>query len=91
MVRRLASTLLLGCFLATLAVAAGHNHFLENARGCHSDACVLCTGALAAGPGAPVLAPAALPNWEREVVAPLSPALPYLLRLDHSGGAPPVA
>jgi hypothetical protein len=82
MVRRLASVLLLGCFLATLAVAAGHNHF-EGARSCQSDACVLCTGALAAGPGAPVLAPAPLPQWER--------VLPYLLQLDHSGGAPPLA
>ena len=91
MVRRLASILLLGCFLATLAVAAGHNHFLESATGCQSSACVLCTGALAAGPGAPVLAPAPLPGWEREVVAPLSPVLPYQLQLDHSGGAPPAA
>ncbi len=90
MVRRLASGLLIGCFLATLAVAAGHNHF-EGSRSCQSDACVLCSGALAAGPGAPVLAPAPLPKWRREVVAPLAPALPYLLQLDHSGGAPPVA
>jgi hypothetical protein len=89
MVRRLASVLLLGCFVATLAVAAGHNHFLENSGGCQSGACVLCTGALAAGPGAPVLAPAQLPKWEREVAAPLSPVLSYLLQLDHSGGAPP--
>jgi hypothetical protein len=91
MVRRLASVLLIGCFVATLAIAAGHNHFLEGSSGCQASACVLCTGALAAGPGAPILAPAPLPEWEREVVGPVSPVLSYLLQLDHSGGAPPLA
>ncbi len=89
--RRLASAFLFGCFLATLLVAARHDHLRDRTGSCADSACVLCSGAIAAGPGAPVLLEAPLAHREREVVPPAAPAIPYLLKLDHSGGAPPLA
>ncbi|MHB8420461.1 MAG: hypothetical protein ACYDCL_20500 [Myxococcales bacterium] len=89
MARRLASGLLIGCFFATLLLAAGHDHYLDRSGGCAEAACILCSGAIAGAPAAPVVACAPLARREREVVPPAAPAIPYLLKLDHSGGAPP--
>ena len=89
--RKLASVLLLCGFLTTLAVAAEHDHLLERSGGCASAACILCTGAMAAGPGAPIVAAAPLPRRNHDVAAPAAPLRRYVLRLDHSGGAPPLA
>lgn len=88
--RRLAGLVLCGCFVATLALSIGHNHYLDGAD-CQSTACIHCTGALAAGPGAPVLVAAPPLRRVLDGVPEALPALPYLLPLAHSGGAPPRA
>ncbi len=89
-IRRVQSALLLGVFLAVLTASARHDHF-EQPDGCQAAACVLCSGAVATAPGAAVLAEA--PDLPRETArsTPEDPPLPYLRKLDHSGGAPPRA
>jgi hypothetical protein len=90
MVRKLASGLLLACFFATLVLAARHNHFLDRADDGTEAACILCSGAIATSPPLPVLEQAPQPAFRRIAAAPAVPAIPYLLKLDHSGGAPPL-
>ncbi|MHB1845126.1 MAG: hypothetical protein ACYCWW_09865 [Deltaproteobacteria bacterium] len=90
MVRRIQSALLLGAFLAVVTASARHDHF-EQPSGCEAAACLLCTGAVASSAGAPALAEAPELPREREVASPVAPSLRPLLRLDHSGGAPPRA
>ncbi len=89
MKRRLAAFVVLLGVLATLALAFGHAHAHGEAR--QSDGCVYCTGALASGPALPDLTrPATSCDarvWDR---AP-TPAPRFLLQLDHSGCAPPLA
>jgi hypothetical protein len=87
--RRTAAALFLGLFLGLLASSAGHDHLRHDAATAAS--CVFCGAALAVGPAVPaVLRP---PPAGREPAAqrPSAPVLPFLLRLDHSGGAPPMA
>jgi hypothetical protein len=85
--RNLAGLVLLACFIATLAISARHNHL--EATGCQRSACMFCAGALAAEPHPQPILAAAPVEWEPTKEAPTKPALPYLLRLEHSGGAPP--
>ncbi len=91
MARRLASGLLLLCFFVTLLLAAGHNHIRERTSGCSDAACVLCSGAIATAPAVPLLERAPLAQRRHLLAAPRAPVLPSLLKLDHSGGAPPLA
>ena len=53
--------------------------------------CPGCGAALALQPAAPILLRPLPACREREARPPQTPALPYRLDLDHSGGAPPTA
>ncbi len=86
--RRLAATLLLLAMLATLVVAARHNHF-ESLHGCDASACLFCSGAAAESPAAPALEPVQPPVGLITAAEPAGPVVRYLLPLDHSGCAPP--
>ncbi len=74
--------------LATLVVAARHNHF-ESLRGCDAPACLFCSGAAASSPSPPVLEPMHLVVGPVVTVELANPSPRYLLPLDHSGCAPP--
>ncbi len=91
MARRLASGLLIGCFFVTLLLAAGHNHLQEGPSGCADAACILCSGAIATSPAPPRVERTPLSRRLHQVAAPQAPDLLFLLKLDHSGGAPPEA
>jgi hypothetical protein len=84
-----AGLLFLGLFAMLLVSSAGHDHYRHDADTAAS--CVFCSAALAVQPAAPILLRPLPARCQREVSPPLAPELPYLLKLDHSGGAPPAA
>ncbi|HUB07734.1 MAG TPA: hypothetical protein VMB50_12060 [Myxococcales bacterium] len=89
-VRRAAATLFLGLFVALLVASAGHDHFRHDDLP-STTACLFCNPALAVHAATPPLPLPPPPRRERGTKPFRAPALPYLLKLDHSGGAPPAA
>jgi hypothetical protein len=85
--RRLGATLLLAGFLFTLVVSVTHDHF-DSPRSCASTACILCGGVIATAPDLPKIEKQRTVFVEK-TAEPLVPESQYLLRLDHSGCAPP--
>jgi hypothetical protein len=88
--RRIAAAAVFLGILATLLIAARHNHF-DHRGAAHGDVCVHCTGAMMSAPVAPDVKPAAVRTLEAPWLLPVSPAKLWVLRADHSGCAPPRA
>jgi hypothetical protein len=87
--RRVAAAALLLCVCVTLALAARHNHLDRDSR--QADGCVFCTGALATAPGSIGFEPPRAFIAEGPQAFHAAAPKRFLLQLDHSGCAPPVA